>query len=471
MRVSRRETSVTALSRTVVMQRTVRDSAVWGWPVKRQLSTSSRAADALRLSDRGRVRWLLVIATVFSLFTPVMSVVTAPAIAADSACPNPAAGAVYRTPATYPKTVALTFDDGPSGGWTPQVLDILKANGIEATFFVIGENVRQNSALVRRTLAEGHQIGNHTDTHPTMPTLSATAQAQQMDAAAASIAAAGGGRVCFFRAPGGEFSPTTLQLARERGMSLIGWSNDTLDWAAPLSISTSYQAGIVDRAVNPVYDHPIVLMHDGSPGNYRQNTVDSVQRVIDSYRSRGYVFTDPLGRIDTDFVCDSASGAAYRIAGGAPVYVSTWAAFGGPQPCRVMSSAEIAALPEHPADGTFVRGTSTGAVYRIAGGAPLYVSTFAAFGGVQPYVDVDQAAIDRAGSGGVFGHLLFYPADGTFVQGLPGGRIYRVVSGVASYVSSWDPFGGGQPFTSIAQQTIDLAGTGGYYSHLGGVIN
>jgi hypothetical protein len=136
-----------------------------------------------------------------------------------------------------------------------------------------------------------------------------------------------------------------------------------------------------------------------------------------------------------------------------------------------MSSAEIAALPRYPADGTFVRGTSTGAVYRIAGGAPVYVSTWVAFGGVQPFVDVDQAAIDRAGSGGFFGHLLFFPADGTFLQGLPGGRIYRVVSGVASYVRSWDPYGGVQPFTAITQQTIDLAGTAGVYSHLAGVIN
>jgi peptidoglycan/xylan/chitin deacetylase (PgdA/CDA1 family) len=408
----------------------------------RQLSRSSEAVHTLLPSGGGRVRWLLLIATVLALFAPVTSLVNAPAIAAESACPNPTAGAVYRTPATYPKTVALTFDDGPSGGWTPQVLDILKANGIKATFFVIGENVRQNPALVRRTLAAGHQIGNHTDTHPNMPSLSATAQAQQMDAAATSIAAAGGSRVCFFRAPGGEFNPTTLQLARERGMSLIGWSNDTLDWAAPLSISTSYQAGIVDRAINPVYDHPIVLMHDGSPGNYRQNTVDSVQRVIDSYRSRGYVFTDPLGRIDTDFVCDSGTGAAYRIVGGAPVYVSTWAAFGGPQPCRVMSSAEIAALPRYPADGTFVRGTSTGAVYRIAGGAPVYVSTWVAFGGVQPFVDVDQAAIDRAGSGGFFGHLLFFPADGTFVRGTSTGAVYRIAGGAPVYVSTWVAFGG-----------------------------
>jgi len=118
-----------------------------------------------------------------------------------------------------------------------------------------------------------------------------------------------------------------------------------------------------------------------------------------------------------------------------------------------------------PADGTFLRGTSTGAVYRIVGGAPVYVSTWAAFGGLQPATNVDEAAIDLAGSGW-YTHLSFYPADGTFLQGLPGGQIYRIASGVAVSINSWDPYGGVQPFTAIPQQTVDLAGTGGFYRHL-----
>ena len=92
------------------------------------------------------------------------------------------------------------------------MLDILKANGVEATFFLIGENVRQNPGLVARTVAEGHQIGNHTDTHPTMTALSAAQQAQQMDAAPSSIVAAAGVQPCFLRAPGGSFNPTPSPL-------------------------------------------------------------------------------------------------------------------------------------------------------------------------------------------------------------------------------------------------------------------
>ena len=97
-----------------------------------------------------------------ALSAPAASVLTAAAtvpaaatsaVAMATGCPTPAASAVYRSSPTYAKTVALTIDDGPSSTWTPQVLDILKANHIGATFFVIGENVRDNPALIRRTIA------------------------------------------------------------------------------------------------------------------------------------------------------------------------------------------------------------------------------------------------------------------------------------------------------------------------------
>lgn len=221
------------------------------------------------------------------------AVTSVPHASAASSCPTPAAGAVYRTPG--PKQVALTIDDGPSGQWTPQVLDILNANGIHATFFLIGENVRQDPSLVQGILAGGNEIGNHTDTHPTLAGMSAAAQGQQMDVATNSILAAGGPRPCFFRAPGGGFDPNTLVQARARGMSLVQWSNDTLDWAAPLYQDGTYQNSIVSRATSPLYTNPIILMHDGSPGNYRQNSVDSLQRVISFYKDHGYTFTDPLG--------------------------------------------------------------------------------------------------------------------------------------------------------------------------------
>lgn len=220
------------------------------------------------------------------------------AAAAVNSCPTPKTYVVTTVPATVAKNVALTFDDGPSPRWTPQVLDILKANGVRATFFMTGQYARAYPSLVRRAVGEGHTIGNHSYSHPNMTKLSSTSQAAQMDSATRYISAAvsGGYKPCFFRPPYGAYTSTTVSLARTRGMSTVKWSKDTRDYTTPLYLSSSFQRTIVYNATNPLTSHPDILMHDGSPGNYRQNTVNSVQRIITFYKSRGYVFTDPIGR-------------------------------------------------------------------------------------------------------------------------------------------------------------------------------
>lgn len=177
------------------------------------------------------------------------------------------------------------------------MLDILAARGIHATFFVLGRHVEDHPELVRRIVAEGHTLGNHTDTHADLDTISRAEQAGQMDRAAEKLYAAAGVNACFFRGPGGSHhSDPVKELAWARDMTIVDWSNDTRDWEAPSSPSPSYQDTIVERATDPVYAHPIVLLHDGPPVNYRQNTVDALNRIIDSYAGRGYAFTDPAGR-------------------------------------------------------------------------------------------------------------------------------------------------------------------------------
>jgi peptidoglycan/xylan/chitin deacetylase (PgdA/CDA1 family) len=220
------------------------------------------------------------------------------AAAAVNACPTPNSTVLTTVPATVPRNVALTFDDGPSPQWTPQVLDILKANGIKATFFMTGANARAYPWLVRRAVAEGHTIGNHSYSHAQMTSLSSSGQAAQMDDATRYISAAvvGGYKPCFFRPPYGAYDNTTVSLASSRGMSTVLWSRDTRDWTTPLYLSTAFQPTIVYNATNPPSDHPDVLMHDGSPGNYRQNTVNSVQRIVTYYQDRGYRFTNPAGQ-------------------------------------------------------------------------------------------------------------------------------------------------------------------------------
>jgi hypothetical protein len=179
----------------------------------------------------------------------------------------------------------------------------------------------------------------------------------------------------------------------------------------------------------------------------------------------GCVLSTPLFS-DGTFIQDTSTGNVYRITGGAPVYVSSWVPFGGPKPTILIGPNQLASLPKTPADGTFIQGAQTGQVYRIAGGAPIYVSTWSAFGGAQPTVVVDQVAIDSAGQPGVWSHLRNVPADGTYVRGTQTGEVFRIAGGAPIYVSTWSAFGGPQPTVDIDQAPIDNAGLGGVWSHL-----
>ncbi len=166
-----------------------------------------------------------------------------------------------------------------------------------------------------------------------------------------------------------------------------------------------------------------------------------------------------------------AGTAVYRIAGGAPMYVSSWAALGGSQATTTIDAADITQagssprythLRTFPTDGTFVRAGTT--VYRIAGGAPIYVSNWAAVGGSHPTTSIDAADISRAGAGGSFGHLRAYPADDTFLQA--GTTVYRIAGGAPIYVSNFAKLGKGYTKTYVDPAAIADAGAAGRYSHL-----
>ncbi|HEY0358339.1 MAG TPA: polysaccharide deacetylase family protein [Mycobacteriales bacterium] len=229
-------------------------------------------------------------------------------------CAAPRSAVIAQVPATYRKNVALTFDDGPSK-FTPMILDVLKREHVKATFFVTGRAVKANPALARRIVAEGHVIGNHTYSHPqdvagSVPRIAFTrmsraAQEAQMDGTTREIARATGKRPCFFRGPGGSHGgATTRTLARNRGMSIVGWTQSSGDWAKGAKTeSRTKQRDIIRRATSPLSRHALVLFHDGkaSPeperrvSSNRINTVRALPAVIEFYRHRGYTFTDPAG--------------------------------------------------------------------------------------------------------------------------------------------------------------------------------
>ncbi|MEO6412909.1 MAG: CHAP domain-containing protein [Pedococcus sp.] len=142
----------------------------------------------------------------------------------------------------------------------------------------------------------------------------------------------------------------------------------------------------------------------------------------------------------------------YRLVGRTPVFVSTWTAFGGTQATHLISSTSLGTLPQLITDGTFIKGAQRGEVYRIAGGAPVYVSTWTAFGGAKPTVTVDQVAIDKAGSATRYNHLRFRPLDGTILAASPTTSYFLVSAGVPAVTTT------STGATTVDQVAIQRAG-------------
>jgi hypothetical protein len=146
---------------------------------------------------------------------------------------------------------------------------------------------------------------------------------------------------------------------------------------------------------------------------------------LDGATATAGVGTNAAALPDGTFV--SYAGKTYRLAGGSPLFVHSWKPFGGPQPTVMLAAAQWQALNPVPANGTFIRATGTGKVYRVAGGAPVYVPSFTPFGGPQPTVVVDRWNIENISNPA--SHLRSVPATGTIVEGLPSGRYWAFSSG------------------------------------------
>jgi peptidoglycan/xylan/chitin deacetylase (PgdA/CDA1 family) len=177
--------------------------------------------------------------------------------------------------ATERKVVALTFDDGPSE-YTDRYLDVLREKDVPATFFEIGQEMPGREATMRRILAEGDEIGDHTMNHVEYPGYA------QIAGAAARIKAYTGFQPCLFRPPGGAVNGTVVDTAGSLGLKTITWDVDPRDWSLP-GTSEIY-SNIVDNAKPGA----IILMHDG--GGPRDETLAALPEIIDTLRARGYAF-------------------------------------------------------------------------------------------------------------------------------------------------------------------------------------
>jgi peptidoglycan-N-acetylglucosamine deacetylase len=177
------------------------------------------------------------------------------------------------------RDIALTFDDGP-GPYTPGVLTVLERLHVHATFFVIGEMLHYFSASVLRELRDGDVIGDHTETHPEMATLSAHDQREELFEQIARIELLGGPRPVLFRPPYGSYNATTMRELHALHLLMVLWSVDTGDYLQP-GVSV-----IVERALAGAHPGAIILMHDA--GGTRTQTIAALPRIISKLRARGF---------------------------------------------------------------------------------------------------------------------------------------------------------------------------------------
>jgi cellulose synthase/poly-beta-1,6-N-acetylglucosamine synthase-like glycosyltransferase/peptidoglycan/xylan/chitin deacetylase (PgdA/CDA1 family)/spore germination protein YaaH len=228
-----------------------------------------------------------------------------------------------------PGKLALTFDDGPDPDWTPKILDILKAKGVRASFFIIGENAQAYPDLVQRILAEGHDIGNHTFTHPNLGELPAALVTLEINATQRLFEALTGRSMRLFRAPFlGDAEPTTsdeivpIEIAQSMGYVSVGLHVDPNDWQRPDAdiITGRVLEQVADP--NPDIRGHIILLHDS--GGDRSQTVAALPGLIDALRAKGYDFVpvSELAGLTRDQAMPPVSAGSYAQFVSLPVFMT-----------------------------------------------------------------------------------------------------------------------------------------------------
>lgn len=197
------------------------------------------------------------------------------------------------------KRVALTFDDGPDADFTPPILDTLASRGAVASFFVLGRHVQRLPDITRRIAAEGHELGNHSWSHPDFAGLSENAIRVELTATSRAIEAVTGRRVLLARPPYiGDARPATedrlrpMAIANAMGYRIAGLEVDPKDWfeTAPDAIVANAMRDLRKKGGR------IILLHDA--GGDRAPTIAALGPLIDSLRANGYTLTTVAGLLD-----------------------------------------------------------------------------------------------------------------------------------------------------------------------------
>ncbi|MCX4641373.1 MULTISPECIES: polysaccharide deacetylase family protein [unclassified Streptomyces] len=253
---------------------------------------------ARRSDGRGWNSKLVGAALGVTLLATGASVWTAQAGTADGSSPEatapagnhvrPTAVAIAHASDAGTRGINITIDDGPDPEWTPQVLDVLREYGVKATFCMVGPQAQAHPDLVKKVVAAGHRLCDHSVSHDTaMDKKSEAYQSQQiLDAERLITKASGGVRPMYYRAPGGAFTPYSRKLAASRGMRPLGWNVDSKDFERP---GTETIVATVERELP---NGPTLLFHDA--GGDRTQTVEALRRVLPRLKEQGYSFGFPV---------------------------------------------------------------------------------------------------------------------------------------------------------------------------------
>jgi len=197
-------------------------------------------------------------------------------------------GPVFWHARTDERVVALTFDDGPCHPYTERLMRVLDQEGIQATFFMVGNNVVREPNLAAE-VASGHAVGNHTFTHQHLTWSRPNTVREELSRGQEAIHDATGAVPTIFRVPHGRYGPQVISGAQDLGMHCVGWSVMAWDWNKPPPET------IERRILHGAGPGGVTLLHDGQdtdayPEADRSRTIDAVPRIIDSLKQNGYRF-------------------------------------------------------------------------------------------------------------------------------------------------------------------------------------
>ncbi len=221
-------------------------------------------------------------AAVFLIITAFLFNFTGGFVTASAASKSQDDVDIYRKNENNYMKIALTFDDGPHPRYTPRILEILKEYGIKATFFVVGVNAENYPDAMESVIKNGHEIGNHTYSHPHVSCLDSTHLKNEVEHCESAIYGLTDHKTKLFRPPEGLIDADVRRVLRSLDYKVILWDIDTLDWAHTPPNT------IAENVINNINSGDIILMHDYI--SYDSPTIEALRLFIPVLLEKGYKF-------------------------------------------------------------------------------------------------------------------------------------------------------------------------------------